>query len=185
MNSINQLRNYISRKKQCVSLNPSQLSLDSVNCVYSCEEGVSSKKKKKRSIFFHLSSHLFSTGIFPLSLSFLPSLASFLLLRSSVFLPLSFFFPSFNLFPLLPRSFFFWYFSLSQLDPSSCFFHSLTSKCFVRANFNENRVITREVQGTKGKTDARSKKKQEERSEIRGTAYATRHLQFPRNRRIF
>lgn len=71
MNSINQLRNYISRKKRCVSLNPSQLSLDSVNCVYSCEEGVSSKKKKKRSIFFHLSSHLFSTGIFPLSL--LPS----------------------------------------------------------------------------------------------------------------
>lgn len=48
MNSINQLRNYISRKKQCVSLNPSQLSLDSVNCVYSCEEGVSSKKKKKK-----------------------------------------------------------------------------------------------------------------------------------------
>lgn len=33
MNSINQLRNYISRKKQCVSLNPSQLSLDSINCI--------------------------------------------------------------------------------------------------------------------------------------------------------
>lgn len=160
MNSINQLRNYISRKKQCVSLNPSQLSLDSVNCVYSCEEGVSSKKKKKKIDFLpSFFASLFHRNIPSLSLSFLPSLASFLLLRSSVFLPLPFFFPSFNLFPLLPRSFFFWYFSLSQLDPSSCFFHSLTSKCFVRANFNENRVITREVQGTKGKTDARSKKK--------------------------
>lgn len=159
MNSINQLRNYISRKKQCVSLNPSQLSLDSVNCVYSCEEGVSSKKKKKKDRFSSIFLRISFPPEYSLSLSFLPSLASFLLLRSSVFLPLPFFFPSFNLFPLLPRSFFFWYFSLSQLDPSSCFFHSLTSKCFVRANFNENRVITREVQGTKGKTDARSKKK--------------------------
>lgn len=39
------------------------------------------------------------------------------------------------------------------------FFSSLTPKCFVRANFNENRVITSEVEETKGKTDARSKKK--------------------------
>lgn len=157
MNSINQLRNYISRKKQCVSLNPSQLSLDSVNCVYSCEEGVSSKKKKKRSIFFHLSSHLFSTGIFPLSLlpSFtrlFPSPSLICFSSSLLFFPfvqsLS---PSSSLFLLLIL--------LSFSIPPSCFFHSLTSKCFVRANFNENRVITREVQGTKGKTDARSKKK--------------------------
>lgn len=157
MNSINQLRNYISRKKQCVSLNPSQLSLDSVNCVYSCEEGVSSKKKKKKIDFLpSFFASLFHRNI-P-SLSLLPSLASFLLLRSSVFLPLPFFFsfvqslsPSSSLFLLLIL--------LSFSIPPSCFFHSLTSKCFVRANFNENRVITREVQGTKGKTDARSKKK--------------------------
>lgn len=158
MNSINQLRNYISRKKQCVSLNPSQLSLDSVNCVYSCEEGVSSKKKKKKIDFLpSFFASLFHRNI-P-SLSLLPSFTrlfpspSLICFSSS---PLFFPFvqslsPSSSLFLLLIL--------LSFSIPPSCFFHSLTSKCFVRANFNENRVITREVQGTKGKTDARSKKK--------------------------
>lgn len=78
MNSINQLRNYISRKKQCVSLNPSQLSLDSVNCVYSCEEGVSSKKKKKKIDFLpSFFASLFHRNIPSLSPSFLHSPLSF------------------------------------------------------------------------------------------------------------
>lgn len=73
MNSINQLRNYISRKKQCVSLNPSQLSLDSVNCVYSCEEGVSSKKKKKKDRFSSIFLRISFPPEYSLSLSLLPS----------------------------------------------------------------------------------------------------------------
>lgn len=137
-------------------LTQASLALTRLTVCIRARKELAQKKKKKRSIFFHLSSHLFSTGIFPLS--FLPSLASFLLLRSSVFLPLPFFFPFVQ--SLSPSSSLFLLLILLSFSiPPSCFFHSLTSKCFVRANFNENRVITREVQGTKGKTDARSKKK--------------------------
>lgn len=122
-------------------------------CIRARKELAQKKKKKDRfsSIFLRIS--------FPpeyslsLSLSFLHSPPSLICFSSS---PLFFPFvqslsPSSSLFLLLIL--------LSFSIPPSCFFHSLTSKCFVRANFNENRVITREVQGTKGKTDARSKKK--------------------------
>lgn len=86
------------------------------------------------------------------------NIPSFFLLRLSIFL--SPVFPSFNLLPLLLHSMLLSLFSIRSTQSSLLlFFCSLTSKCFVRANFNENRVITSEVQETKGKTDARSKKK--------------------------
>lgn len=138
-------------------LTQASLALTRLTVCIRARKELAQKKKKKRSIFFHLSSHLFSTGIFPLSLlpSFtrlFPSPSLICFSSSLLFFPfvqsLS---PSSSLFLLLIL--------LSFSIPPSCFFHSLTSKCFVRANFNENRVITREVQGTKGKTDARSKKK--------------------------
>lgn len=138
-------------------LTQASLALTRLTVCIRARKELAQKKKKKRSIFFHLSSHLFSTGIFPLSLlpSFtrlFPSPSLICFSSSPLFFPfvqsLS---PSSSLFLLLIL--------LSFSIPPSCFFHSLTSKCFVRANFNENRVITREVQGTKGKTDARSKKK--------------------------
>lgn len=141
MNSINQLRNYISRKKQCVSLNPSQLSLDSVNCVYSCEEGVSSKKKKKkRSIFFHLSSHLFSTGIFPLSLSpsFLHSPLSFSFAHLFFFLS-----PFFSL-----RSISFPFFLALSSSDTSLFLNSIPPPVFFTRslpNVSCGRTLTRIV----------------------------------------
>lgn len=62
-------------------------------------------------------------------------------------------------------------------------FFFFTSKCFVRANFNENRVITRQVQ-KKQKVKRMPGARRRNEWEIRA-AYATRHLQFPRNRRIF
>lgn len=112
-------------------------------CVF--VRGVSSKKRFDFLLYLPL--HLFSTRVFPLS--FLRSFdVSFFLPRLSTFLSLLFL-PSFNLFSLL----------LHSTQSPLLFFSSLTPKCFVRANFNENRVITSEVEETKGKTDARSKKK--------------------------
>lgn len=52
-------------------LTQASLALTRLTVCIRARKELAQKKKKKRSIFFHLSSHLFSTGIFPLSL--LPS----------------------------------------------------------------------------------------------------------------
>lgn len=136
-----------------------QLSLDSVNSLFlhSCEGLVSSKKG---SIFFHPS---------------FPSFVRCLFLSPSLIYSLNF---SFSFFPSILLSSLF---ARLNLSPSSFFF--FTSKCFVRANFNENRVITRQVQ-KKQKVKRMPGARRRNEWEIRA-AYATRHLQFPRNRRIF
>lgn len=107
-------------------------------------------------------------------LLFLPSFdVCFFLLRlsiHSIFLSLFF------------LRYFFLLYSLDSISPHPLFFF-FTSKCFVRANFNENRVITRQVQ-KKQKVKRMPGARRRNEWEIRA-AYATRHLQFPRNRRIF
>lgn len=126
-------------------------------CIRARKELAQKKKKKDRfsSIFLRISfppEYSLSLSLLPSFTRLFPSPSLICFSSSPLFFPfvqsLS---PSSSLFLLLIL--------LSFSIPPSCFFHSLTSKCFVRANFNENRVITREVQGTKGKTDARSKKK--------------------------
>lgn len=139
MNSINQLRNYISRKKQCVSLNPSQLSLDSVNCVYSCEEGVSSKKKKKKIDFLpSFFASLFHRNIPSLSPSFLHSPLSFSFAHLFFFLS-----PFFSL-----RSISFPFFLALSSSDTSLFLNSIPPPVFFTRslpNVSCGRTLTRIV----------------------------------------
>lgn len=111
-------------------------------------------------------------------LLFLPSLdIYFFLLRlsiHSIFLSLFF------------LRYFFLLYSFDSISPLLFFLFFLfffTFKCFVRTNFNENRVITSQVQ-KKQKVKRMPGARRRNEWEIRA-AYATRHLQFPRNRRIF
>lgn len=126
-------------------------------CIRARKELAQKKKKKDRfsSIFLRIS----FPPEYSLSLSLLPSFTRLFPSPSLICFSSSLLFFPFVQSLSASSSLFLLLILLSFSIPPSCFFHSLTSKCFVRANFNENRVITREVQGTKGKTDARSKKK--------------------------